>query len=149
VLNAIRKLLGKKNAASPGSPQEGLLGELAASTVWVFAAMQGDGLDAKSMTPEQLLAELRRAAEELARQQEFAPFVYERDGQSRLPFFTSEDHAQVFAGEYAKERNRVYPFEMLGVKGALLPKLSTLSDVLVMNDRSPDEVVLTPGDLGL
>jgi hypothetical protein len=146
MLNVIRRFLNKQSTAAP---REGLLGELAASTVWLFAAMDGDGLDPRSMSTEELLAELRRAAEDLARRQEFSPFVYEKDGQRRLPFFTSEEHSQVFAGEYSKERNRVYPFELLGVKGALLPKLSALSDVLVMNDRSPDEVVLTPEELGL
>ena len=142
MLDAIRRLLGKQGATAR-------LEGLAASTIWVFAAMDGDGLDPRSMSQEELLAELRRAAEDLARRQEFAPFVYEKDGQRRLPFFTSQEHAEVFAGAYSKERNRVYPFELLGVKGSLLSKLSTLSGVLVMNDRSPDERVLTPGELGL
>ena len=58
-----------------------------------------------------------------------------------LPFFTSHDHAQTFVGEYTKERNRVYPFQMLGVKGSLLAQMLPATDILVMNDRSADEIV--------
>jgi hypothetical protein len=99
------------------------------------------------MTQEQLLAEIERAARDLnEREDGFAPFVYERAGRRRLPFFTSNDHAQTFVGEYSKEHDRVYPFQMLGGSGSVLAQLLPACDDLVMNDRSPDEHVLSPAD---
>lgn len=74
------------------------------------------------------------------RQDGFAPFVYEQEGRRRLPF------AQAFVSESSKERNRVYPFQSLGVRGSLLAQLLPACDLLVMNDRSPDEVVLSGSD---
>jgi hypothetical protein len=111
--------------------------------------MQSDGIDPKGMTKEQLLAEIERAARDLNERQGFQPFVYEAAGRRRLPFFTTAAHAQTFAGEYSRQRNRVYPFQLLTVKGSLLAKLWPACDVLVMNDRSADEVELTDHDAGI
>ena len=89
---------------------------------------------------------MERAAKDLSEDRDREPFVYERNGQRRLPFFTSIDYAQTFVGEYSKERNRTYAFQFLGVKGSLLVRLLPTCDVLVMNDRSADEVVLSDDD---
>ena len=60
---------------------------------------------------------------------------------------TTSEHAQAFVGEYSRRRNRVYPFQLLTVKGSLLAKLWPACDVLVMNDRSADEVELADDDV--
>src|SRR5256885_1756859 len=113
----LRKLFGKASA-SPTSDRGAFLRQLGAQDIFVIAAMQGDGIDPKGMTKEQLLAEIERSAKDLSERQGFEPFVYDKDGQRRLPFFTSNDYAQTFVGEYSKERNLVYPFQLLGVKGS-------------------------------
>ena len=145
----LRKLFGKSPAsqrASPTADRDAFLRQLGEQDIFVIAAMQGDGIDPKGMTKEQLLAEIERAAKDLSEDKAREPFVYEKNGQRRLPFFTSNDCAQTFVGEYVKERNRCYPFQLLGVKGSLLAQLLPACDVLVMNDRSADEVELSDDD---
>ena len=147
----LRKLFRKAPAIEQlarGTDRESFVRQLGESDIFIIAAIEGDGLDPSAMTKEQLLAEIERAAKDLNdRQDGFAPFVYERNGRRRLPFFTTNDHAQTFVGEYSKERNRVYPFQSLGVKGSLLAQLLPACDDLVMNDRSEAEVVLPEADV--
>jgi len=150
MFSALNNLFGRYKttvASAPAADREAFLRQIGASSIFVIAAMQGDGIDPRGMTKEQLLAEIQRAAKDLSERQGFAPFVYEADGHRRLPFFTSNDHAKAFCGEYSKQRNRVYPFQLLGVKGTLLAKMLSACDLLVMNDRSPDEVVLSKDDM--
>src|SRR5688500_14459657 len=72
------------------------------SDVIVLAALQSEGLDAATFTQKQLLAEIERSARDLSERQEFEPFVYGApDGAKRLPFFSTERHAQAFCGEYS------------------------------------------------
>jgi hypothetical protein len=147
----LRKLFGSRPTVeqlASGGDREAFLRALGETDIFVIAAIEGDGLDPSAMTKEQLLAEIERAAKDLnERQDGFAPFVYERNGRRRLPFFTSNDHAQTFVGEYSKERNRVYPFQLLGVKGSLLAQLLPSCDNLAMNDRTEAEVVLSEADV--
>lgn len=146
----LRKLFGKgttsQSAAPPGN-REAFLRQLGEQDIFVIAAMRGDGIDPNGMTREALLAEIEGAAQDLNESEGFEPFVYESKGQRRLPFFTSNDYAQTFAGEYSKERNRVYPFQLLGVKGSILAQLLPACDVLVMNDRTAEEVELSENDV--
>jgi hypothetical protein len=145
----LRKLFGKPPApqsASSTADRDEFLRQLGNQDIFIMAAMQGDGIDPNGLTKEQLLAEIRRVAQDLNERQGFEPFVYERDRQRRLPFFTSNDHAQTFVGAYSKERDRCYSFQMLGIKGSLLARVVPACDVLVMNDRSPDEVELSDDD---
>lgn len=145
----LRKLFSKAPASQPTSvltDRDAFLRQLGGQDIFIIGAMQGDGIEPKGMTKEQLLAAIRAAAKDLSEDKPRDPFVYERDGQRRLPFFTSNDYAQTFAREYAKERNRVYPFQLLGVKGSLLARVLPACDVLVMNDRSADEVELSDDD---
>ncbi|MEA2559350.1 MAG: hypothetical protein QOH06_854 [Acidobacteriota bacterium] len=147
----LRKLFGKPPAIEQlarRGDREAFLRTLGEADIFVIAAIEGDGLDASTMTKEQLLAEIERAAKDLnERQDGFAPFVYERNGRRRLPFFTSNAHAETFVGKYSKERNRVYPFQLLRVKGALLAQLMPACDDLAMDDRTEAEVVLSEPDM--
>ena len=150
MLRAVRNLFGKSTgmpASSPIVDRDALLQRLGEQDIYIIAAMQGDGIDPKGMTKEQLLAEIERAAKDLNERKGFEPLVYEKDGVRRLPFFTSNDHAQTFAGDYSKQRNRVYPFQLLGVKGSVLTQVLPACDVLVMNDRSADELILSKDDI--
>jgi hypothetical protein len=96
----LRKLFGKSPAAQPASlaaDRDAFLRQLGEQDIFVIAAMQGDGIDPKGMTKEQLLAEIERAAKDLNEDKAREPFVYEKDGQRRLPFFTSNDYAQTLS----------------------------------------------------
>jgi len=145
----LRKLFGMASALEPASPtadRGAFLRHLGEQDIFIIASMKGDGIDPKGMTKEQLLAEIKSAAKDLSEDKAREPFVYERDGKRRLPFFTSNDYAQTFVGAYSKERNRVYPFQLLGVKGSLLARVLPACDMLVMNDRSADEIELSGDD---
>jgi hypothetical protein len=144
-----QKLFGSRNSLEQlahGDDRTAFIKELEQSSIYVFAAMSSDGLDPSTMTNEQLLAEIERAAQELNERGGFDPFVYEQAGQRRLPYLSSEKRAQTFAGIYSNERNRVYPFQCLGIKRSLLKQLLPACDHLVMNDRCPNEIVLTEAD---
>jgi hypothetical protein len=145
MLNGLRKLFAKR--APPQSAREIFLAKLRDADVFIIARMQGDGIDPKSLTKEQLLSEIRLAAKDLNERQSFQPFIYDADGGRRAPFFMTNDHAQKFCGEYSKERNRVYPFQLLGVKGSLLATLIPACDFLVANDRSVDEIVFPVAEI--
>lgn len=147
----LRKLFGKPprlEQLAHNADRAAFVRQLQATDIFVFAALASDGLDPFTMTKEAALAEIERAVKDLdERQDGFEPFIYEREGRRCLPFFTSDAYAQAFVGEYSKEHNRVYPFQMLGVKGSVLGQLLPACDVVVMNDRDPQEVVLTLTDL--
>jgi hypothetical protein len=149
MFGAIRKLFSKAGRSSESqlAPADDFVRNLVESDILIIGGMQSDGIDPKGMTPDQLLAEIRRAAEDMSEDKDRAPFVYLSEGQLRMPFFTTNDHAQEFAGWYSKMRNRVYPFQLLGMKGVVLAQLLPACDVLVMNDRSRDELVLTADQL--
>ena len=125
MLSFLRKLFERApeiERLARGGDRDAFLRRLAESDVFVIAAIEGDGLDPSTMTQEQLTAEVERAAKDLSERKDgFAPFVYERDGRRRLPFFASNARAVAFVGKYSKERDRVYPFQLLGVKGSVLP----------------------------
>jgi hypothetical protein len=133
-------------SASPKTADEAFLRELADLDIFVIAGTQGEGIDAGTMTKEQLLTEIRRALERDRENQQkgYTLFVYSVAGKRRLPFFTSNEHAQRFCGEYSKVRKRVFPFTVLQVKGTFLGKVAPSScDVVVLNDKSSNERVLS------
>jgi hypothetical protein len=115
--------------------------------VTVLAALQSKGLDATTFTQECLLAEIERVAKDLSERESFEPFLYQSGDLQCLPFFSTADHAQTFCGQYSKERNRVFPFQTLTVRGSLLASLLPACDVLVLNPGTGDEYVLSETDM--
>ncbi len=99
-------------SSPPKSADESFLHELADLDVFVIVRTQSDGIDAATMTQEQLLAEIREALERDRESQRkgYGLFVYSDGGHRRLPFFSSNEHAQGFCAQYSKERKRVFPF---------------------------------------
>lgn len=147
MLNLLRKLVGRRDAlvdAGRRSSSADFVRVIGSADVFVIAAMQNEGLDAATVTPEQLLAEIERVARDLSeREGGFKVFTYDRDGASCLPFFSSQAHCQTFCGEYSKRANRVFPFQLLGVKGSVIASCSQGVDRLVLNDWTPDERLLS------
>jgi hypothetical protein len=150
MFQALAKLFGKRDRLSALSRQAdrtGFIHALIEADVTVLPALQSEGLDAATFTQEELLAEIEKAAKDLNERDSFEPFVY-RSGETRcLPFFSTSEHAQTFCGEYSKERNRVFPFQTLGVRGSVLVSLLPGCDALVLNPRSADEYVLSQADM--
>ena len=146
VLSTIRNLFGRPKPAA----DEAWLRQLGETSIFVISATLSEGIDASTLTKEQLLAEIRQALERDRENQQkgYRLFIYDSAGQCRLPFFTSNDHAQKFCGEYSKERNRCFPFMVLQTKGDFLGRVVPAScDVVVMNDKCDDERVLTEAEM--
>jgi hypothetical protein len=150
VLRALAKLFGKRDrlaALSRGADRRAFISALIDADVTVLAALQSEGLDAATFTQEELLAEIERAAKDLNERDGFEPFLY-RSGDIRcLPFFSTADHAQTFCGEHSKERNRVFPFQTLTVRGSVLASLVPGCDALVLNPRTAYEYLLSEADV--
>jgi hypothetical protein len=147
MLTGIRNLFNKSKQTAD---DEGWLRQLGQTDIFIISATISDGIDATTMTKDQLLAEIRQALERDRENQKkgYGFFIYNAAGQRRLPFFTSNDHAQKFCGEYSKQRNRVFPFMVLQAKGTVLGRIILSScDLVVMNDMSADERVLSNTEL--
>jgi hypothetical protein len=123
-----------------------LIRTLLEAKVIVLAALQGEGLDPATLTEQELLAEIERAAKDLRERDSFEPFLYRSGDTLCLPFFSSSKHAETFCGEYAKERNRVFPFQTLTIRGPVLASLLPAADVLVLDPKTADEYVLSDAD---
>ena len=153
MLNVFRKLVARRDplvAAGRRNTGADFVRAVGAADVLVIAAMQSEGLDAATYTPEQLLAELERAARDLNdRADGFEVFVYHRDGRSCLPFFSSQEHCKIFCGEYSKRANRVFPFQVLGVKGSVVAACAKNIESAVLNDWTPDERPLSDAEMRL
>jgi len=64
-------------------------------------------LDPASLTQEQVLEAVQKAAEQLSGDQ-FDPWVLEVDGKKRLPAFSSQKKMTAFAGKMSQELDKVF-----------------------------------------
>ena len=95
-----------------------------------------DGMEAKGATQEQILAYVEKAAADLAARDSFIPFGYVEDDEKRIPVFTDQDSAQLFAQQYASQVKRLLPFQVLTAAGAtLVPSFGDV-DAVVLDDGS-------------
>jgi hypothetical protein len=103
MMDGLRKLFGKpKHQANDAA----WLQQFGAADIYAISATASDGIDASNLTQDQLLAEIRQALErdQENRKKGYNLFTYSASDQRRLPFFTDNDHAQKFCGEYSKEK---------------------------------------------
>jgi len=152
VFRTLSKLFGKRDRLSALSRQPDrrpFIHALGESDVIVFAALQSEGLDPATVTEENLIAEIEKAVKDLNERQGFEPFLYLSGDSKCLPFFSTVDYAEIFCGEYSKQRNRVFPFQTLTVRGAVLVSLLPGCNALVLNPRSSEEYVLSEADMKL
>lgn len=141
-----------ERSSLPRGGSDPFIESLGAAPIFVIAATQSEGIDARTITQEQLLNATREALERDRedRKKGQALFTYAAGEQQRLPFFTSNDHAVKFIGEYSKERHRVFPFMLLQARGRFLGKIKPESGiVVVMNDKTADERILTQAELSI
>jgi hypothetical protein len=99
------------------------------------------------MTPEVLLAHIEANAKDLAEREEFPPFTYLREGKRCLPLFSSLSLAQEFIGEYAKQVDRVLPFQALTVSGRSLRDIILSAEQVALNARTRYERLFADDDL--
>jgi hypothetical protein len=150
MFNFLRKLFFPAAPPNPSATSEdrsAFLRNLKGTDIFVIVGSLTEGFDPTDMTSQQLLDRIKHEAEQLSALKEFIPSVYTKHGQTRLPFFTSMDHAQTFAAVYSKEHNRVFPLQMIGASASLLGNLASTGATIVMNDSSPDEVAFTPQEI--
>lgn len=152
MLRALAKLIRKRHRVvdlSRGQDRQAFIEALGEANIYIFAALVSDGLEAATFTQEELLAELEQATSHMNSSDGFAPFVYEQSGVTRLPFFSTMEHAQTFCGEYSKERNRIFAFQTLTVTGATLASVAAAANELVLNDKTDKILVLSDDDVAL
>ncbi len=107
-----------------------------------------EGLPANA-SREEILAQIEAAARDLSERESFSPFSYLREGQRRMPLFTSEELAADFAKAYALDVQCIVPLQVLAVDGvAVVPSFKDC-DVVVLNDRTSQEYVLSVDDMAL
>lgn len=147
--NLLKRLRKPERVAKSSleSQRDSFLREIGERDLLVIVAVQSSGIELEGLTQESLLAEIERAAKDLSERQEFQPFMYERDGRSCLPFFTTTGHAEAFVGECCRAQNRLIPMPMISIRASMLVTLLPACDLLVMNDASDDEIVFSDEDL--
>ena len=153
MLKLINRLLGREPTGdallrlAAGHDRRAFALSFLGADVFIAAALTDDGLDPSTMTPEELLARIEANAKDLDEDKPREPFVYERDGRRVMPVFTTQAHAETFIGKYSRQRNRVFGFQLLGVKGATVLNVLAACDVAVLNDASPGAYALTLRDV--
>jgi hypothetical protein len=122
---------------------------IVSANVHVLAAIDGEGID-PTASPEEVLAEIERAARDLSDHEKcFEVFVYEREGASCVPFFSSLRHCEAFCAAYSKFHHRMFPFKVLGVKGSVVAAAAANVENLIMNDWTPEERPLSADEKNL
>jgi hypothetical protein len=97
-----------------------------------------------SVSQEEILAFIERAAKDLAERDSFDPFFYEAPGTGRvLPLFMDMKSAETFSLSYVSELRRILPFHTLATTGDALADGLASYDVVVINARSKDELLLS------
>src|SRR4029434_7619193 len=103
MFRALRNLfVGSRSAKSRFiRDRNGFLRGLAAGEVWLFVASDQEGIDPATMTSAEVMETIERSVKDLNESESFEPFIYDAQGLRRLPFFTSQQHAETFVGEYS------------------------------------------------
>lgn len=134
---------------SKGGDPRAFVRALGESEILLFAAMNGEGLDPATLTPEVMLAFTESAMMAMNEGDAFEPFVYDAEEATRLPFFSISRHAETFIGEYSKERGRVFLFRVVGHPGHMLARMALYVEQLVLNDKNKIAHPLTQDEVAL
>jgi len=152
-LSRLTSLFGIRDGvtrAAQGGDRARFAEQFACSTLYFLCLPErfAAGLPA-SATQQEILAQIEQAATDLSQSQGFQPFVYLSEGQRRLPVFSSNDLVAEFAKWYALHTQRIIPLQALGVDGATIVPAFKDCDVVVLNDRTKHEYVLSATDVEL
>jgi len=116
-------------------------------SIFVIAALQGEGIDTTGLTQEALRAQIEETIrrDQANEKKGRALLTYDFEGKRRVPIFSSHANAQLFCAKYSEERKRVFPFMVVEAKSSLLARIAAGSyDQIVMNDKTPDAHVVSP-----
>ena len=100
-------------------------------------------LDPGQIDEETLLREIESATQALSETEEITPYTYLQSGVQIFPLFSSQENALRYIAKLSKEKNKIMPFGSVEILGQDL--LNYLSGDLrvILNPRTPDEVVIT------
>jgi hypothetical protein len=141
----LRSLFGdlpEERTLEPSAEEQARIKRLPHTELFLLAALEGFGLDPATLTREQLLAEVERAARSFRACERHDPFVYRLGEQRRLPVFTNEERMHRFTARFCKESGRIYPFQHFSAPGSALTRWLVHCDAVVVDDASPDELVV-------
>jgi hypothetical protein len=154
IARLLRRLLGLGDALSSAARQRDparFVRLVSRRELLALTALDGPGLDAATLTPDALLAEIRRAAEAIAAADpaDWRPHVDELDGRRRVPVFTTEAHFRAYCEAITRATSRVHGFQPANVPGTHVGNLLAEDEVLVLNPQTRDEVEIprTTSDL--
>lgn len=119
------------------------------SEITLLALPVPDSVDPASLTREELLALIEKAAQEMSKQTSVTLFTYDEESESVLPVFTDERAAETFVRQYVTEKNLVIPFEVLTMKGGALGGYISHDAVIKLNAKSDSEYRLSKKDIVL
>ncbi len=129
-----------------GADRRAFVRALGESDVTMLGALTHPGLPADGLTPEAVLAMTEEACKKLSDAEKIEPFTYGRDGRECLPVFRTSDRAQAFVGAYSKEKNRVFPFQVITLLGRSIVDPIAGCDRVILNDGSEDACELSSED---
>ena len=105
------------------------------------------GLDADTMTPEDLLDCIEKSARLCSEREAHPPWTCVRAGELLLPVFSQKRYAERFVGEYVKSLNRVIPFFLLTASGRDIAASAAEGATVLLNAGTRHEYRLTRDDL--
>lgn len=100
------------------------------------------GLD-PNVSKEELMAHIRKCAQELSRRQAFTPLSVLRENRRTLLLFTQSNFVKPFAQDYCRQVKRLMSFEAVGVTGNAALKLLAGVDSVVFNAGATHEYELS------
>jgi hypothetical protein len=153
MLNRVLDTLSGSDAlirASRGSDRQAFADLFARSSILFLHLPPGleGGLD-PNVTKDELLAQIKKSAKDLAGREQFVPLCDIREGRKRMLLFTQQGFAQEFAHTYVREIKRSMPFEVLTVEGSVLVPGFRDTDSVVLNAGSKFEYELSADDMAL
>lgn len=104
-------------------------------------------IDPATMSQEQLLDLIQKAAKEMSQQTAITPFTYVEDSARLFPVFTTQEAAKSFLGQYSKKINRIVPFQMSSLLGKVLRPQVQTGGQTVLNPGGSDEYRLSAADV--
>jgi hypothetical protein len=152
MLNKLKKIIGTPDALprlAKNDCPESFIHELCESQVFVIAKGDYDNGLPPDSSRSKIMAILEKEAVRINMQQSFEMYTYESDGVYHLPFFTDQERAQEFCHALAEERQRIFPFTVLGVSGQMLAKYAETRLEIIMNDKTANQYILSEKDRAL
>jgi len=146
----LKKLFSRRAsllALVSGDRPQSFVDALGSAEITMLADLTRRGLALESVTKDAVLAEVELAAEYLAKRLTFSPFLYEDEGVTLLPFFTSREATEAFCAAYCGRESRLFPFQAFVLNAPMLASCATPGTSVIMDPQTDNEFVLTNDQL--